>query len=492
MDEKRKITEEEKKQLAKLFKAMLPNNVLNEDDILWIMNEVENGNKGVDFDVFMKAKKERECQKTCSTCKYYDIPYNPDDVAPCRSCVRYDKWEAKEEEPHFCFKCKHQICNANEEPCISCNEWPHSGYLNMTSKWEPKEEEKEDRRCADCKHEFCPGHKEPCYSCFKIDGDNKKLNHQNWEPKPEEEDKKDIQENQPVRLCGKCKHHAKKITEEPCLSCGFHHENWEEENISKDIQDTIFPEFERIFVALESLDNVILGMKVDINRQFEASNRTFARTRSAMERIQERFEEYEKQQKDILEKINNIEQVVMKNSVGINTTYEKTSAVHDEICKDEDICKDCKYYGMCSGYEGDVVLCKNFKKKDLPAEPLYKIDDIIRLKKFNKDIFVITGVHWSDAQEKWIYRYREIDKPNGRIFSCYEFSIAGLVESNPKPEFKVGDKVKLKAGKTVYTVLSVSSVKASYNDRKIFYRYTLGREGRKTKMTEYESRLRKA
>ena len=167
MDEKRKITEEEKRQLAKFFKTMLPNDTLDEDDILWIMNEVENGNKDVDFDEFMKAKKVRTL------------------VAK------------KTDEPHFCFKCKYQTCKSHEEPCRSCNEWPHSGYLNMTSKWELKEDNQDIHLCKDCKFVENPVFKEPCNSCFSFD-DSDNIYHKNWLPKPKEEEKEEDDVKYPV------------------------------------------------------------------------------------------------------------------------------------------------------------------------------------------------------------------------------------------------------------------------------------------------------
>lgn len=411
MNEKRKITDEEKRQLAKLFKGIIPNGTLDEDDILWIMNEVENGNKDVSFEDFMKAKQER-----------------------------HDKWAAtKSEEPHFCFKCKHQTCKADEEPCKNCNEWPHPGSLTMDSKWEPKGVE-DTHFCKNCKFAENPIFKEPCSSCFKISNTGDDLYHTNWQPKDKEGE--------------------------------------EEEN------DIKYPEFEEIIKRLKSLDTVTFGIKIDMDNEFK-------RTRSALDHIQERFDEYEKQQKDILEKLNNIEQVVMKNSVGINTTYEKASAVHDEVCKDEDICKDCNYYGMCSSYEGDMIYCKDFKKKDIAdakEPPKFKAGDIVKMTDDPKqNDFFVCRIKWSEHSKQWNYFISSDLEDISSAFWRMEKWLTKS-EDHSEPLFKVGDKVKLKAGTTVYTVLSVTHFMCG--DRKV-YRYRISHSAT-TPHYENENRLVKA
>ena len=518
MNEKRTITDEEKIQLAKLFKGLIPNGTLDEDDILWIMNEVENGNRDISFEDFMKAKQER-----------------------------HDKFAAKKsEDPHFCFKCKHQACKPDEEPCKNCSEWPHPGYSTMASKWEPKEETKQENKgnhntcktcnyydiphcvdntdfpcgscvdynkwtakepneeatgahfCKDCKFAENPVFKEPCDSCFVWDRD-RAFYHKNWQPKVED-----------ARLCTDCKFAETPIFEEPCSSCLKSEDkskNWQPKDQEEKKTDMNYPEFEDIIDRLKSLDRITFGMKIDTDNEFK-------RTRSALDHIRERFEEYEKQQKDILKKLNNIElrldstfagfnyrdifkrldnieQVVMKNSVGINTTYEKASAVHDEVCKDEDICKDCNYYGMCSGYKGDMIYCKNFKKKDISSAkepPKFKVGDIVKVTNDskNKDFFVCR-IKWSEHSKTWNYLISlDLEDISGAFWRTEKWLTKS--EDHSEPLFKVGDKVKLKSGNTVYTVLSVGYFICG--ERKV-YRYRIS-HSETTPHYENENRLVKA
>lgn len=512
MNEKRKITDEEKRQVAKLFKGLIPNGTLDEDDILWIMNEVENGNRDISFEDFMKAKQEghdkcatkkSEEPHLCSKCKYQDCKAYEE---PCKNCCEWihfgdyamdSKWEPKEEEPHFCEKCKHFTCKENEEPCKSCNEIIHLGSLTMDSKWEPKEEKAEEPHlCKYCKFVEDPVFEEPCSSCFVFDRDEGYY-HKNWQPvdkKEEEEEEKESEDicclnckfssltfaddpckrclkldtNQPKGLkhtcfekgkfyCYKCKHGNEHFYDEPCKSCliNGNHINFEakESVVIKDNSPSFGPNMmkeEEIKISDSTIIRSIKSHQINLEKanhtiedKIDKLTEALESVNSKLDILDQRMHDLRQHQilkdmrcvtqvkganKDILEKLDNIEQVVMKNSIGINTTYEKASAVHDEVCKDEDICKDCNYYGMCSGYEGDMIYCKNFKKKDI-----------------------------SSAKE-------------------------------PEPLFKVGDKVKLKAGKTVYTVLSVTHFMCG--DRKA-YRYRISHSAT-TPHYENEDRLIKA
>lgn len=442
MNEKRKITDEEKRQIAKLFKGIIPNNTLDEDDILWIMNEVENGNTDISFEEFAKAKKERKgSHKTCKTCEYYYIPYCVDDNNfPCRSCISHNKWTAKKsEEPHFCSKCKYQTRKADEEPCKNCNEWPHPGSLTMDSKWEPKEAE-DAHLCKDCKFAEKPVFKEPCSSCFKWE-DNCAIYHKNWQPKDKEEEEKD---------------------------------------------DVKYPVYDEQYFRQK-----LAHIKTDIK---DVSDRLTSLTTGLIEddlKNRDRFAYIDRRMDDILEKLNNIEQIVMKNSVGINTTYEKASAVHDEVCKDEDICKDCNYYGMCSGYEGDMIYCKDFKKKDISSakeSPKFKVGDIVKMTDDPKhDDFFICRIKWSEHSKQWNYLISlDLEDISSAFWRMERWLTKS--EDHSEPLFNVGDKVKLKAGKTVYTVLSVTHFMRG--DRKV-YRYRISHSAT-TPHYENENRLIKA
>lgn len=447
MNEKRKITDEEKRQLAKLFKGLIPNGTLDEDDILWIMNEVENGNRDVSFEDFVKAKKER-----------------------------HDKFAAKKsEEPHFCFRCKHQTCKPDEEPCKSCSEWPHHGSLTMDSKWEPKEDkEYEKHLCKDCKFVDDPVFEEPCSSCFVFDRDNGYY-HKNWQPIPDKSEEDEIETELEERCCN-CKHSGKAFIDEPCKTCirKGNHKYFEKKDIV-DAKDKVNASF-----GLKNYkSNIVIPQLGGVEKKIDKLTEALESVNSKLDILDQRAHDLRKHlilkemkcitqvkeaEKDILEKLNNIEQVVMKNSIGINTTYEKASAVHDEVCKDE--------------------------TKDIYVRPApkFKVGDIVKVSNDTKhrDFFVCV-IKWSDRSHRWIYLLSEKLEDISEAFWKYDDWISKS-DDHGQPLFKVGDKVKLKAGKTVYTVLSVTHFMCG--DRKV-YRYRISHSAT-TPHYENEDRLIKA
>ena len=145
-------------------------------------------------------------------------------------------------------------------------------------------------------------------------------------------------------------------------------------------------------------------------------------------------------------------------------------------------------------------------------EPKFNIGDIVVYKGYNTE-YKITDRGYNLSQKIWTYDFERSD--NDKIIrSSREDRIELAKHEEKKPilphekkeyiytheeklnpdeyaKFKVGDKVKLKHGKVIYTVKKIHASKHIPSER-IFIRYTLGREGRKTDQSEYENRLTKA
>lgn len=136
-------------------------------------------------------------------------------------------------------------------------------------------------------------------------------------------------------------------------------------------------------------------------------------------------------------------------------------------------------------------------------EPKFNIGDIVVYKGYNIK-YKITDRGYNLSQKIWTYDFERSD--NDKIVRSSREDRIELAKKEQKKDilvreeklnpddyakFKVGDKVKLKHGKVVYTVKKVHASKLMPSER-IFIRYTLSREGRKTDQSEYENRLTKA
>ena len=132
------------------------------------------------------------------------------------------------------------------------------------------------------------------------------------------------------------------------------------------------------------------------------------------------------------------------------------------------------------------------ESKDIPSmakePPKFKVGDIVKVTNDsrNNDFFVCR-IKWSERSKRWNYLISlDLENISGAFWRMEGF----LTKSEDYSEslFKVGDKVKLKHGKTVYDVYSITYFIC--NKKKV-YRYKIGHKAT-TPHYENENRLIKA
>lgn len=399
------------------------------------------------------------------------------------------------EELHFCLTCKYQTCKPDEEPCKSCNEWPHLGCLTMDSKWEPKEGD--PYLCKDCKFAENSMFKEPCCSCFKREG-IEALYHMNWQPKVEKDDvvHKDPSMNFGPNMMGSVK-------------------------IKNNINDIfgidgIKKKIDELSESLESINAkiVILDKHIDDIREHQIMKGCI------LDRSDEKLDDMQKDIHRLLSKVDMLDCLVKdskdeKEPEKDISRPEPKFKVNDEVQVVNDIfrmtytiermywCDGPAYY---RGYwyvlrsssdrigrhvQEDLLIPFKQENKDISSvkePPKFKVGDIVKVTNDsrNKDFFVCR-IKWSEHSKQWNYLISSDLENNSYAFWRTEKWLTKS-EDHSEPLFNVGDKVKLKHGKVVYEVYSITHF--MHNKKKI-YRYKIG-HGASTTHYENENRLIKA
>ena len=125
---------------------------------------------------------------------------------------------------------------------------------------------------------------------------------------------------------------------------------------------------------------------------------------------------------------------------------------------------------------------------DAKEPPKFKVGDIVKVTNDskNKDFF-ICRIKWSEHSKQWNYLISlDLEDISGAFWRMEKWLTKS--EDHSEPLFNVGDKVKLKHGKTVYEVYSITHFIC--NKKKV-YRYKIGHKAT-TPHYENENRLIKA
>ena len=369
------IDTELKKKFAAFIKANLSSNYMSEEDIIWILDECDKGNKPT-YDDFVKARRQSK--------------------------------NIESEEIHFCSKCKHQSCKPDEEPCKTCSEYPHPGYLSMDSKWEKKDTVVHK----DNSPWFGPNMMRE--EEFKIPDSIKMIIDQNMKP------------------------------------------------------SIVFPQLD--------------GLKEDIKTYHDDTEKYLTSFSGWMTRIETKVNTIKSHQVD-LEKANHaIEEKIDKLTEELESVNSKLDILDQRFhdLRQHQILNDIKCVTQVKEAEKDISSAKE--------PPKFKVGDIVKVAHDtkHKDFFVCK-IKWGERSKRWNYLISlDLEDISGAFWRMEGFLTKS--EDYIEPLFKVGDKVKLKHGKTVYEVYSITYFMC--NKKKV-YRYKIGHKAT-TPHYENENRLIKA
>lgn len=283
--------------------------------------------------------------------------------------------------------------------------------------------------------------------------------------------------------CKNCKHWLLALADDPCKNCleldtdqplGFRHTCFEKKDIvdARDYSMDFSPNMMRHeeFKIPDSIKMIIdQNMKPSI---------VFPQ----LDGIEEKVNTIKSHQIN-LEKANHaIEDKIDKLTEELESVNSKLDILDQRMhdFRQHQILKDMKCVTQVKEAEKDIFLGK--------PEPKFKVGDIVKVAHDtkHKDFFVCK-IKWSERSKRWNYLISlDLEDISGAFWRMESFLTKS--EDYIEPLFKVGDKVKLKHGKTVYEVYSITYFMC--NKKKV-YRYKIGHKAT-TPHYENENRLIKA
>ena len=364
------IDTELKKKMAAFIKENLTGDFMSEEDIAWIMDECDKGNKPT-YDDFVKARKQPKVIESkdirCKNCKNSSLQIWED---PCKNCLELDTDQPMAYR-HTCFE-KKDIVDARDR---SMDFGP-----NMM-----RQEE------------------------FKIPDDILVMIDQNKRPNLVIPQLDDIEKR--IKNFAKAEKAAYDI-------------------LASNIN------------CLKSTANTIKSHQINLEEANHAIENKIDKLTEALESVNSKL--------DILDQ-----------------------RMHD--LRQHQILKDMK----C------VTQVKEAEDISVRPEPKFKVGDIVKVAHDtkHKDFFVCK-IKWSERSNRWNYLISlDLEDISGAFWRMEGFLTKS--EEYVEPLFKVGDKVKLKHGKVVYDVYSITYFMC--NKKKV-YRYKIG-HGASTAHYENENRL---
>lgn len=184
-----------------------------------------------------------------------------------------------------------------------------------------------------------------------------------------------------------------------------------------------------------------------------------------------------------LEKANHaIEDKIDKLTESLESVNSKLDILDQRFhdLRQHQILKDMKYVTQVKEVKKDISSAKE--------PPKFKVGDIVKVTNDSRNNdFFICRIKWSEHFKRWNYLISLDLEDISRAFWRMENWLTKS-EDHSEPLFNVGDKVKLKHGKVVYDVYSITYFMC--NKKKV-YRYKIG-HGASTTHYENENRLIKA
>lgn len=371
------IDNELKKKMASFIKENLTGGFMSEEDIIWIMDECDKGNKPT-YDDFVKARKQPKVIESKDIC---------------------------------CYNCRNLCKSFDEEPCKNCL---------ITDERQP----------------FLFRHP------YFVD------------KHPHFEEKETVVHKDDSPLFG------------PNMM------RQEEFKIPDSIQIMI-DQNKKPNLTIPQLD----GLKEDIKTYHDDTEKYLTGFSGWLTRIETKVNTIKSHQINLEEANHAIENKIDKLAEALESVNSKLDILDQRMhdFRQHQILKDTK----CEDTE-----------KDIPVrpEPLFKVGDIVKLTHDTKHRnFFVHKIKWSERSNRWNYLISlDSEDISGAFWRMEGFLIKS--EDYIEPLFKVGDKVKLKHGKVVYDVYSITYF---MHDKKKVYRYKIGHKAT-TPHYENENRLIKA
>ena len=373
------IDNELKKKFAAFIKANLPSDSMSEEDIAWIMDECDKGNKPT-YDDFVKARRQPKNIESgdirCKNCKNSSLHIWED---PCKNCLKLDM-----DQPsglrHTCFE-KKDIVDARDS----------------SMDFGPNMMRQEEFKIPDSIKMIIDQNKKPNLVIPQLDGIEKKI--------------KDFAK-------------AEKAAYDALTS-----------NLN----------------CIQSTENTIKSHQINLEKANHAIEEKIDKLTETLESVNSKL--------DILDQ-----------------------RMHD--FRRHQILKDMK----C------VTQVKDISER---PEPKFKVDDEVQVV---ADVFrikyTIERIYWSNGPASsrgwWYVLESSSDKTRRHVqedlLILFKQEEKDISDAKELPKFNVGDKVKLKHGKTVYDVYSITYF---MHDKKKVYRYKIGHSASTTHY-ESENRLIKA
>lgn len=437
------IDNELKKKFAAFIKANLPSESMSEEDIAWIMDECDKGNKPT-YDDFVKARRQPKVIESEDICCYNCRNlYKSFDEEPCKNCLIPD-----ERQP-FLFRHPHF---EEKETVVHKDDSPLFGPNMM------RQEE------------------------FKIPDSIKMIIDQNMKPSivfPQldgiKEDIKTYHDDTEKYLTGFSGWLTRIETKVNTIKS--HQINLEKAN--HEIEDKI----DKLTEALESVNSKldILDQRMHDLRQHQILKdmKCVTQVKDIPERPEPKFKVDDEVQvvADVFRVKYTIERIYWSNGHASSRGWWyvlESSSDKTRRHVQEDL----------------LILFKQEDKEISSAKepPKFKVGDIVKVTNDsrNNDFFVCR-IKWSERSKRWNYLISlDLEDISGAFWRMEKWLTKS--EDHSDPLFKVGDKVKLKHGKTVYDVYSITYF---MHDKKKVYRYKIG-HGASTTHYENENRLIKA
>ena len=383
----------------------------------------------------------------CEICEYL---YCSADKEPCKSCRKYVNFKEKgvNVNEKSCENCEFAYCSSYIQPCRGCmaSDKPYSGFVPRGSLIEPIEPD--IVICKDKSGDFGPYMmgsvkiKNNINDIFGIDGIKKKIDELS-ESLESINAKIDILDKRLDDLRGRIL-----VRSDEKL-----------DDIQKDIH--------RLLSKVDMLDCLVKDSKDEKEPEKDIS------------RPEPKF------------KVNDEVQVV-------NDVFRMTYTIERMYWCDGPAYYRGYWYVLRSSsdrigrhVQEDLLIPSKQETKDISSAkepPKFKVGDIVKVAHDtkHKDFFVCK-IKWSEHSKRWNYLISlDLEDISGAFWRMEEFLIK--TEDYSEPLFKVGDKVKLKHGKVVYEVYSITYF---MNNKKKVYRYKIG-HGASTTHYENENRLIKA
>lgn len=467
------IDTELKKKFAAFIKANLTSDSMSEEDIIWILDECDKGNKPT-YDDFVKARRQPKNIESedihCQNCKNSLLTFADD---PCKNCLMPDDhqptgfvhtcFDKKEKETEVnCCECKNSDVKWYEEPCKTCIRTGIHKYF----------EKKDIVDAKDRSMDFGPNMMRQ--EEFKIPDSIKMIIDQNMKP-----------------------------------SIVFPQLDGLKEDIKTYHDDTekYLTGFSGWLTRIETKVNTIKSHQIDLEKANHAIEESLESINAKLDILDQRM--HDLRQHQILKDMKCVTQVK-----DISVRPEPKFKINDEVQVLSDLIK-VKYTitdifwsngpTSANGYYY-VVERPNVKKhvhedklipfkqesKDIPSmakePPKFKVGDIVKVTNDsrNNDFFVCR-IKWSEHSKQWNYLISlDLENISGAFWRMEKWLTKS--EDHSEPLFNVGDKVKLKHGKVIYDVYSITYF---MHDKKKVYRYKIGHSASTTHY-ENENRLIKA